>query len=512
MILANRVLTKAKLESATIKGVTIFLYNEIEFTPLHSGDVRLINCTIERTPSTWFTWKENDKIIQLFKRKFPFVFQWGLYDMSLAFQKAIYWANQKTGFLHYVIETKFPNESIFEIEPLHPYTPWKILVKYLIETIHRNKKTTKKGKYNFRGKKGVFIGNEFQLTIYKYILNYALECDDFVILTTKKTLAKRLSELGFEKTRIGLFQAKGIHKVPFINPLRLKENDWFVLNQLLIHWTNISEWFSVAEQIAETGITSFLMNEGENGIFGAVMGEIMGKNGITTYNTMNGMKAGQAQDAFINFDYWFVWDEDMKKLLMNKCYLPEQKLLVSGHLMEDEVNGYQYSGSLDLSEKEIENRTVISLFSVRGKREEKISTFQYLYQLASNRSDILLLVRPHPSETIGDNIPPPKGLDNVKWINFNQNNSKQTLYDQLSISKLSICFGSTVALESKWFGIPCITVEMRKESSIYAVDGETIVKTEKLTDSLFNELLNHAPKVKGKKTATADFIINALKN
>jgi predicted glycosyltransferase len=88
------------------------------------------------------------------------------------------------------------------------------------------------------------------------------------------------------------------------------------------------------------------------------------------------------------------------------------------------------------------------------------------------------------------------------------------LYDQLSISHLSICFGSTVALESKWFGVPCITFEKRDESLIYLTDNETIFHVKELEQMVqkCTELLSKGRNEKPKLNKVADYIVETLLN
>lgn len=513
MLLATHFLNKKAYQEALAGGVKIFLYNETDFVLPQTEGITFFNCTTQRVPSTWFTWRKNEELLLSFKAKFPQFFQWGSYDMTLAFRKAIYWSNQRTGFLHYTKETFFKNEKVFRQDPLHPAKTWKVLLKYFASKIRTGKNTTDKSKQEHSRNIGIYIRNEFQISLYGKILAEAAKNEQFIVFVSNENLVTGIKENGIEASRIHVCSEKGYsEKIPLVNVLAMNRKDLFVLNQLLIQWQEVADWIGVAEYMISKNIGKLLINEGENGVFGAVMGEVMNKHGVTTYNTMNGMKSGQVQDSFINFDYWFVWDEQMKNLLTEKNKLNPDMLLVSGHLMEDEARNYTYQNSIGINPVLLEGKKVISLFSVRGKREEKIQAFEYLYALADKDPDIVVLVRFHPSEKGEDRIEPQKTLSNIIRVEYNPNNSKTTLYDQLSISSLSICFGSTVALESKWFGVPCITVEKREDSLIYAVDGEMIVKTERLDDTLFDKLLNSSnQEVEVKDTNVAEFIASVLR-
>ncbi len=243
------------------------------------------------------------------------------------------------------------------------------------------------------------------------------------------------------------------------------------MTSLCRNWDILNKWVSRAKQIAGSGISKIIVNEAENGIYGACMGEVMKKHGIKVYNTMNGLKAGQAQDAHVNFSKWFVWDEQMKKMLMEKCGLDQGRLVVCGHLMEDFAHDYVNHDSLAINREVLKNRKIISVFSIRSKREAKLLALNYLYDLVRNDESLVLIVRPHPSEKEEDFVLPDFQSERIHWVKYNQENSKSTLYDQISMSDVCVVFGSTVALECKWFGKSCISFETRETSLLYFAEG-----------------------------------------
>lgn len=515
MIFAKTILDKESIEFALRNKVDSILFCETKIDFQNIAQIAFINCSDNRIASSWFTWKVNNKVLISFKEKFPSFFKWGKYDMTLAYQKALYWSNQKTGFLHYTKEKYFSEEKVLYMEPMHPYNKWKTKLKYTIQRLKSSRKVEELNNFPKSKQKGIFIKNTFQLKLYKHVMKEALKnIDDYKVLTLDKDCYNRLSDMGWHSENLVFIEQQNItFTFPHVNLIKLKNEDWFVLNQLLIHWQEFGQWVEIAETITKSGVSSLLMNEAENGVFGAVMGEVLGKNGIKTFNTMNGMKAGQVQDAFINFDYWFVWDEQLKSLLRDKCGLDSSKLLVSGHLMEDEVRDFQFQNSLGIDKIQLEGKTVISVFSIPELCEEKRQTFNFIYKLAELDSELVFLLRPHPSETEEEKIMSSAELKNVYWINSTPENSKTTLYDQLSISDLSICFGSTIALESKWFGVPCITVEKRPESLIYAVDGEMIVKTEVLEKRMIHELLNKDKQARqSRKELVSEIMLSSMLN
>lgn len=484
-----KLVAKLKLDKATFlshykKGVRCFLYNEITFDTEEFKEEELFfyNCSQDRVESTWFTWKENEKILNKYLDKFPNAFAYGKYDFTLAVKKTLYWSNQKSGFIEFARTTKFTDTEVVETCQLHGFNKWKIIVKTIAFKLRNVFKHTPK--FNIgenvsnEGKVGIFIKHVFQLQLYKHIVAETKENNSFVFFVTDKEVLNGLETLGVERSRVVLIENFNNSIVRFFLKtkyfLQLNKEDWYIWNQLMLQELEFDTWINIGNSIAKSGISKLLMNEGENGIMGAVLGEIMTKNNIKTYNTMNGMKSGQAQDYFINFDKWFIWDEQMKSLLMKGNYLPESKFIVSGHLMEDEASNHVFQNSLNIEKVKYQNKRIISLFSIRGNREEKIETIKFLEEYLTANNDVFLIIRPHPSEVNNAIFGNLETFDNCFIVNYNSSNSKITLYDQMLISEFSICFGSTVALESKWFGVPCISFEKREKSLIYLIDNIAI--------------------------------------
>jgi hypothetical protein len=512
MIFATNILKEKEYLNALKNGVKTFIYNQLDFNLQTDGNINCFDSNINRVPSTWYLWEKNNEKINAFKTKFPELFQIGKYDITLAIQKAMYWSNFRSSFIHYTYEKEFNNEPLYYIDDLYQCNKSKVLIKYLKSIIHfKDQYKGIHGKKVNKNKVGILIADIFQLSIYKHILHKVVEYDNFVVFVKTNSVRDAVMELGINTSNIivvEINEKKG--KLPMIDITKLKEADWYILNQIINEWQHIYQLINQCEIYIKTGINKLLINEGENGVAGALIGEVMKKNNVLTYNTMNGMKSGEAQDAFVSFDYWFVWDNLMKELLINKNNLPEKMLLVSGHLMEDEVIIYQNKKSEDT----LIDKKVISFFSVSSKRQTKIDSFQYLIQLAKKNPQIQLLIRKHPSENIEDLMMENSTLDNITFVEYNKVNSKETLYDQLSISDLSICFGSTVALESKWFGVPCITFEKRDESLIYLTDNETIFHVKDLEQMIqkCTELLSMGKNEKPKLHKVADYILETLLN
>ncbi|MBL7838466.1 MAG: hypothetical protein JNM67_13180, partial [Bacteroidetes bacterium] len=118
-----------------------------------------------------------------------------------------------------------------------------------------------------------------------------------------------------------------------------------------------------------------------------------------------------------------------------------------------------------------------------------------------------LILRPHPSERKEDYVLPVEQPDNFLFVEYGKHQVKDTLHDQLCLSDLSIVFGSTVSLDSKWMGVPCITYEKRDESLVYCVDNEMIFHVRTLDELKIkmHELL------KNKRNSKPDSVSNVSK-
>lgn len=513
MILAKNLITKKDYFNAKTKGVNKFIFNEIDFIPEKIGDAVFYNCTKNRVESTWYTWESNEAIIEGFKSRFPQFFKYKHYDITLAIKKAIFWMNFKTGFLHYSIAEDFKDNRIHYAEPMHAANRLKVISKYLkIKLSHSDGSESEQDKDKFISQSAIYIKNKFQLDLYQFILSDVSKRDDFTVYIDP--LINKSDLEGYEiKNLIELSNFGKKEAIPSINLLKLKSSDWFVLYSIISHWDEIAMYINYAEQIKRNGHSNVLINEAENGIFGAAFSEVMQNYNIRVYNTMNGMKSGEAQDAFINFNYWFLWDEKMKEMFVQSYKLDPNKLIVSGHLLEDYIRSYTFTNKLNLDLEKIKNKKVISLFSVKGKRYVKIVALDYLYSFLEKNPDYYLIIRPHPLEKPEDYIYPEKPLDNYCYSKYSSSNLNETLHDQLHISNLSIVFGSTVSLDSKWMNVPCLTFERREKSLIYCEDGENIVHVKTIEELIekTNDFLKLEKKGYSKTgKSVSQFIIETL--
>lgn len=515
MLIAKNLITHENYRQAQKEGVKIFLYNEIEFIPPENdlnGEI-FFNCGSQRVESTWYTWKENKKIIDSFKSKFPQFFSIQGYDMTLAIEKAMFWSNFKTGYLWFSAKNYYPDHKVLKIDSFHKTKKLYVLFRYIqlkFHSIGKKQNVKKQGNKNY--KYAIHVKNDFQISMYQNLIRLAQSNPEFKIFADKKVSSTYLEKFNFKPIDV-IKDSPDFFPIPNINILKLEESDWFVLNTILIHWHEINSCLKTALEISHDNLKSVLLNEAENGVYGAVLSEVLKSTGATVYNTMNGIKSGESQDTYINFQKWFIWDDKMKQMLKEKNKIQEDKLIVSGHLAEDLVRNYQYKNSLNLDRDYLSTKKVISLFSVKGKRYVKLEAIKYFYELLKNDDSYFLIIRPHPLEKKEDFIIPDSDVKNIHIVEYDSSNLNDTLYDQLLLTDLSVVFGSTVSLDSKWMGVPCVTFESREKSLVYCADDTNIIHVKNIQE-FQNEIRRFSTKKKVpvniKKPMVSEYIMQVI--
>lgn len=512
MIYARNLLRKKDYDLARSKGVKKFLFNEIDFLYTENEQVEFYNCTQNRVKSTWMTWQENDRVVEKFKLKAPQLFAYDHTDLTLAIKKAMFWSNFKTGFLWYTYRNVFPDRPIYGMDSMHRASTISTLLKFARHKMSGNKPPKKFEQKPDAGLKVIHIKNDFQLGLYNILLSEIKDRDDYLVMVDNRVDKQLVQALNLRHFKY-IEPLNGRFDMPFVNFYDFDKDDWYVFNIILIHWDEICETLNTAFAIKAENPDILLMNEGENGIYGAVLSEVMNANDTMVFNTMNGIKSGESQDTYINFDKWFIWDNQMKRLLMDWNGLDESKLIISGHLMEDMVRQHRYKNSLQVDLEKLKDKKVISLFSVRGRRFVKMETLQFLFDLINRDQNYFLIMRPHPAEKKEDYDIPELKHDNFLLVEYGKHELRDTLHDQLSLSNLSIVFGSTVALDSKWMGVPVISYERRDDSLVYCVDNEMIfhVRSIKELETRMYELMKFKhDKKHSEKPTVASIIIETL--
>ena len=453
--------------------------------------IEVINAEIYRVHGTWKVYEYNDAIASNLISNSPNSFKLFGYSLESILSKTIYWNNYRFGALSVAYDLiEAPKKIINKFELIKAnwfiecFKLSKYYLKNLIDFLSNKSIVIKKIP---RAKIGILVNNEFELKLYFDVIE-SLKNENLILFHYGNIEESELNAITDRVQKLNLSLINSYTYQPFLMPLIFNSKELFSINLIAKNWNNIATEIQQYIFIKQVGIEKLLINVAENIPVRNLMSQVF--NGeIEVYNTMNGLKSGEAHDADVTFDKWFVWDKFMRDLLHEKCKLPYSKLIVSGHLSQDLISNYNFKNTFDFDLDKIKGKKIISIFSVRGYRKEKLDAFDVLYEFLEKNEDFFLFVKPHPLEQVKDYIMPNSKVKNVFFLPEFVKNSKDALYDQLSLTDLSIVFGSTVALESKWMGVPCLSFEYKEQSLIYNLSSNEIIHI-KSKNELFEYIKN----------------------
>lgn len=457
---------------------SIIVCNDCQINGLDKH-VQILRTDAFRVEGSWETYRFNTKTTLSLKSKRSRLFKCLGFDISPAIAKLTYWSNYKVGAVKACLK-QFDNKN-YNILDLSDFTsaskPKSILkciflqASSLLSAFGKSKKQ-KELKFS-PAEIGILIKEDLEFALYASLIE-KLKAHKVIVFHYGNISKELFSKLDAGIQTIDLSAIITKPQLPLFNPFFLDKHQLHVAKTIASSWPELTNEISRYQMILRTGIKCLLINEGENLPYRNLLKVVFGSQ-VRVFNTMNGIKAGEAQDADVNFDAWFVWDEGMKELLANRCKLPESMLLNVGHLARDFKSSHRFENRLGLDLLLLKSKIVITIFSVRGKRNEKTDVEELLLNLLKSRDDIYIVYKPHPLEVNEDFLFNEVNTDAVYIVPDTFKNSKDVLYELISLSDVSIVFGSTVALESSWFETPCLTVEYRNQSIVYATDGKDIL-------------------------------------
>lgn len=473
-------ITDVLYEENLLKAIELrancIICNEIKsLTPI-PFNIQVVNAEIYRVEGTWEVYQYNTKLIEELCKKYPLQFVIDKVNLLPALPKITFWTNYRLGALSVAYKKIEIAKRIVNTFKLIPANKLKEIFKYFKNYILNNWKYFSASNSIStdlpKAENGILVNNEFELKLYLETIERIAEKDliifyygDFKI-ETYQFKSKNIKFLNLSKYK--KFQAQ-----PFCNIFNETAEKLNICNLILKDWQLIANEIHQYKIMHACGIKKLLVNVAENLPLRNLMPQVFNGD-VQVYNSMNGLKSGEAQDADVLFDKWFVWSEEMANLLREECHIPHDKLIISGHLSQDQIADHQFENSIQIDLDKIKSKKVISLFSVRGHRKEKIDAFRIIYQFLETHPDYYLIVKLHPLEQKEDYIYPNYPSENILFVSESLKNSKVALFDQLSLTDLSIVFGSTVALESSWYGVPCVTYEYKERSFIDKLGNEMI--------------------------------------
>ncbi|MCC6818891.1 MAG: hypothetical protein IT245_08370 [Bacteroidia bacterium] len=481
IVLAKEVFYPVDLPLISRHNPDILICNECYISDLPSN-LQLIQSNTFKIEGTWETYNFNLNVIERLFSKHENLFKCLNYNIRPAIAKLMYWSNFQAGSIRaYLKNLKSENFVVKDLTYFNSGNKFKEVLKFVWLYL----KHVKKYRNNIqnvlslpKAKIGFLIKENLEFKLYEQLLKELK--DTSVVVFHYGNLSEDFNEMtnpNLQFFNLGLINA--YESFPLINLFKLDKNELQLVNKLIDSWNDMASELKRYEYIKNSGVKCLMINEGENIAFRNLLKVVLGNN-TAVLNTMNGMKAGEAQDADVNFDKWFVWDNQMKHMMMNKCNLPDSMLVNVGHLAEDIVSNYTFENTMDLDFDTWINKKIITVFSVKGNRKEKLDVENALINLIENEDDYIVIYKQHPLEKPNDFLFKNLNSEKLIVIKDSYKNSKNALYDLLYLSDLAIVFGSTVALESTWFKTPCISVEYHN-SNLYFQENKYVSHIDSIT-------------------------------
>jgi len=436
-----------------------------------------------RIPGTWYAWNKNLLVVDSLGNKFPKLLEAAGINLKNTMLKTLIWSNRKQGYLFAGLEQLNHLNPINKPE-LYYASKWKLVLKYLRLKFSAGNVVKRTPSVPLPDKRfGILVEDQFEMGILQPVAE-ALGRENIVwVLPPFHRFKSAEIDRVKQAWTCWIAPSSGVLHLPSINVLRCNKQETFCLNAWMTDLKPISDALYWGSLLFQSDVKVLVTLAQENCHIGHVLCALAAKSNKKVVNTMNGIKSGEAISARAEFDAWIVWDEQMKQLLHNEVKIPLDQMIVAGGLQQDAIAAHTYSNTIPLSEMEMNEKRIVSIISAKDLRIEKVEAIQEIYRWAAGQKDVMILYRPHPLEKDEAIVFPASGQEeNVRFIRPEPAISKNSLMDQLMLSDLVVCFGSTVALESKWMGTPCITYEKKPVSDLYCVDGQHIKHVNSLGD------------------------------
>jgi hypothetical protein len=506
------------LKAQSKKCNKVLYYKSDKKLPSNPGDIQFISIDINDRRLIDDIFLANKSKLEKLMENSPSFFEYKGNMLLEAINKEFFWSNWVKGLYDYALKTHVdPSDKIIYDDQLNlTFKKGKSFLKAFYRFIgaRLSLKSHQSGnKLKSTASFGFYITSSFHVLYYSklinqlgkdncvFITNHAehpeknIETDGVKVLDTQVNKPSNRFALSFFRNALKYFTIE-----EFLVLLSVRGR--------LIHLIEINNFNF------DSTINTFFLIAQETSGFGNLTAQMGRKQGKVIVNSHNGIKAADAYNRDNDFTIWCVWDDHMKGLLVDKCHIDPGQLKVVGHFMQDHIADYQYQGSFD-DFKNDSGKKVISLFSIPRNLSYKMVVVQTIIDFVENSSNYLLIIRLHPSENIRDwDFVLKKDPGKFKLVIPAKKAFKAELYEQLSISDLSIVFASTVALESAWFGVPCITFEEGDHSALYCADERIIFHVNEIPSLVdkMNTLLNNPyqpEKVKGDVAKrVAELILN----
>lgn len=286
------------------------------------------------------------------------------------------------------------------------------------------------------------------------------------------------------------------HKKIKVIPKKTPSNKaLFVFNALLREKNQLQDYAVFFKNLKAKNqhLQKIIFVAGENKYVANFCYQIFKDSNVKLENLMNGAKYGWPNDADVDFNTWYVWNDKMKTFLVNNAKVNPDILKVVGHPLEDLYNRHVYTGENRLlNNLKLQHEQIFALFTTSLKFENKLILYKKVIEFVKENPKIGLIIKAHPSDKETSFFDKYKFCSQV--IIF-EGFSKQLLADIICSSSLTISFGSTISFESIWLGVPNISFEEFEETQL-PIESDIFFHLNDL--SKFKELLKKKTKKSNK--------------
>lgn len=466
---------------------------------------QIIDANEFRVAGSHYAYLENESLVRTrLAEIWPGVLEYKKVNLITAILKGLYWSNNTRGVLQKAQESlskEYQRLNRIELHQGNVITALTGWLKLYAASFWRRTLKNKVSALKPECKVVFLVSNLNEFRFIKNLVNQ-FEREECAIFVPPHNRFRKdeLTSLS-DEYNVVVFPAQNWLHCPRLKKLPKSKEDAWLIRETARILPEISTAIQWSSELMAGNAEVFVTIAQENTPAGHVLCNFAKAHGKKVVNVMNGIKLGTANDRNAEFSSWFVWDEQMKKLLMEHSQLDPPMLKVLGNLNEDLFSAHENTGSMPLSEKEAGNSFVISIVSTRDLRRDKIVALNYLYHWAAEHRNVVIIYRPHPAEKPDQYYIPDDERVRFHLLTNENQLVKKGLLDQLSISDLVVSFGSTVAMEAAYMGIPSVTFEMKKQSLLYCVDGKNIIHVQSIEhlEGVVNDMMELSEK--GKKPA-----------
>lgn len=498
-ILAVNVLKNRHLISGLIFGCDVLIYNSYRCNDtLFAYILKVKKPEIffghnYRISGTWHNLNACRSFLSEVNSKFTKLFTEDEITFKRVIRKEFYWVNFSLGGLKYLSEKVTSTGDTLASEDyfLKPglIRKIRILAKFLYHIIRhgmegKQLRTEQRNPEIPHHKEsiGFLIKADFDISFLK---NLILSYKENSVIIVYPAFIKKV-KLAFPLARVVEIQPERPQKWRG-NLFSIHPDYWEVVSMVNKCLPEIRALKTTLQSMNHSRMKALIMVEGENFPVYSICREVLKNSNVKVINTMNGMKAAEAHDADVDFDYWALWDQQMVDFFKLKCALPDTMLVNLGHLWKDEFFSMKFVNSCKLSEQQITHKKIVSVFLSGGRHGTKVEFLQEVFALlaecAVRNPELLFLVKEHPTYRI-DGLKFKKYFSNPGFVFINNPDVEpdQLVFDTLHLSSFSITFGSTVALMSVWMETNCINYEENNDESMIYYNGDFFERVNKIED------------------------------